>query len=130
MKFSLSGAKLANTQTCFEDVTADGTNTILLIPEVDIDTDNLPSAVSKKRSDLQTNSGADLSVVEPNPEDSSEGEETVHKRVARRDSRRVSTWTKISLNHLVWLYSGILCSAMQWEMDVELVYRMQITSIW
>ncbi|PVH68548.1 HET-domain-containing protein [Cadophora sp. DSE1049] len=31
---------------------------------------------------------ADASIPEPNPEDGSEGEETVYKRVARRDSRR------------------------------------------
>ncbi|CAM6003732.1 unnamed protein product [Sphagnum balticum] len=75
-------------QTCFEDVTADSINTILLIPERDIDTDNLPSSVPKKRSDLQTNSEADPSIPAPNPEDSKEdGEEIVRKRVARRDSR-------------------------------------------
>jgi hypothetical protein len=76
--------RMLTPQTCFEDVTADGTNTILLIPERDIDTDNLPSAVSEKRSDLQTNSEADPSPPEANPEDV---EETVRKRVARRDSR-------------------------------------------
>jgi hypothetical protein len=74
-------------QTCFEDVTADGTNTILLIPESDIDTDNLPISVSEDRPDLQTNSEVDPSIPDPNPEDGSEGEETVHKRVARRGSR-------------------------------------------
>ncbi|PMD28826.1 hypothetical protein L207DRAFT_642847 [Hyaloscypha variabilis F] len=68
--------RMLTPQTCFQDVKADGTNTILLIPELDIDTDNLLSAVSKKRSDLQTNSEADLSVAEPTPEDGSEGEET------------------------------------------------------
>jgi hypothetical protein len=79
--------RMLTPQTCFEDVTADGTNTILLIPEWDIDTDNLPTSVSEGRPDLQTNSEADPSIPEPNPEDGSEGEETVHKRVARRDSR-------------------------------------------
>lgn len=53
-------------QTCFEDVTADGTNTILLIPEWDIDTDNLPTSVSEKRPDLQTNSESDPSIPELN----------------------------------------------------------------
>jgi hypothetical protein len=62
-------------------------NTILLIPEREIDTDNLSISVSRKRSDLQTNSEAGPSSPEPNPEDGSEGEETIHKRVARRDSR-------------------------------------------
>ena len=61
-------------QTCFEDVTADGTNTILLIPDREIDTDNL------------MNSEAGPSIPEPNPEDGSDNEETVHKRVDRRDS--------------------------------------------
>jgi hypothetical protein len=79
--------RMLTPQTCFEDVTADGTNTILLIPEGDIDTDNFPSAVSQKRPDFQTSSEADLSVAEPNLEDGGEGEETVRKRVARRDSR-------------------------------------------
>jgi hypothetical protein len=79
--------RMLTPQTCFEDVTADGTNTILLIPEWDIDTDNLPTSVSEERPDLQTNSEADPSIPEPNPEDGSEGEETAHKRVARRDSK-------------------------------------------
>jgi hypothetical protein len=79
--------RMLTAQTCFEAVTADGTNTILLIPEREIDTDNLSISVSRKRSDLQTNSEAGPSIPEPNPEDGSEGEETVHKRVARRDSR-------------------------------------------
>lgn len=80
--------RMLTPQTCFEDVTADGTNTILLIPERDIDTDNLPSSVPEKRSDLQTNSEAGLSTPEPNPEDGEEdGAETVRKRVARRDLR-------------------------------------------
>jgi hypothetical protein len=79
--------RMLTPQTCFEDVTADGTNTILLIPEWDIDTDNLSTSVSKERPGLQTNSEADPSIPEPNPKDGSEGEETVHKRVARRDSR-------------------------------------------
>jgi hypothetical protein len=74
-------------QTCFADVTEDGTNTILLIPEREIDTDNLSSSVSGKRSDLQTSLKADPSIPKPNPDDGSEGEETVQKRVARRDSR-------------------------------------------
>jgi hypothetical protein len=79
--------RMLTPQTCFEDVTADGANTILLIPEWDIDTDNLPTSVSEERPDLLTNSEADPSILEPNPEDGSEGEETVHKRVASRDSR-------------------------------------------
>ncbi|KAF4626911.1 hypothetical protein G7Y89_g11248 [Cudoniella acicularis] len=84
--------RMLTPQTCFEDVTADGTNTILLIPERDIDTDNLPSSVPEKRSDLQTNSEVDLSPLEPNPEDGKEdseedGEETVRRRFVRRDSR-------------------------------------------
>lgn len=58
-----------------------------LILELDIDTDNLPSAVTKKRFGLQTNSEACLSVAELNPEDGSEAKETVRKRAARRDSR-------------------------------------------
>ncbi|ERF71962.1 hypothetical protein EPUS_06521 [Endocarpon pusillum Z07020] len=62
-------------QTYFEDVTADGTNTILLIPEWDIDTDNLPTSVSEERPDLQTNSEADPSIPELNPENGSKGEE-------------------------------------------------------
>ena len=74
-------------ETCFEAVTADGTNTILLIPEREIDTDNLSSSVSRKRSDLQTNSEAGPSIPEPNAEGVSDGEETAHKRIARRDSR-------------------------------------------
>lgn len=64
--------RMLTPQTCFEDVTADGTNTILLIPDWDIDTGNPPNSVSEERTFLQTNS---------------ESEETVHKRVARRDSR-------------------------------------------
>ncbi|KAH8600146.1 hypothetical protein B0O99DRAFT_668732 [Bisporella sp. PMI_857] len=48
--------------------TADGTNTILLIPEREIDTDNLLSSVCGKRSDLQTNLEADPSIPEPNAE--------------------------------------------------------------
>jgi hypothetical protein len=72
-------------QTCFKDVTSDGTNTILLIPESDIDTDNLPNSVSEERPDLQTNSEVDPSIPKPNPGDGKEGEETVRKRVARRD---------------------------------------------
>ncbi|RDL36213.1 uncharacterized protein BP5553_06825 [Venustampulla echinocandica] len=64
-------------------VTADGTNNILLIPERDIDTDNLPSSVPEKGFDLQTNSEADPSTPENTEED---GEETVRKGVARRDS--------------------------------------------
>jgi hypothetical protein len=79
--------RMLTPQTCFEAVTADGTNTILLIPEREIDTDNLSSSMSRKQSDLQTNSEAGPSIPEPNPEDGSEGEETVRKRVARRDSR-------------------------------------------
>jgi len=76
-------------QTCFDDVTADGTNTILLVPEldIDIDTDNLPTSVFEERRDLQTNSEADLSVAGPNPGGGEVVEETVRKRVARRDSR-------------------------------------------
>jgi hypothetical protein len=35
-------------ETCFKDVTEDGTNTILLIPEQDIDTDILPGPPSEK----------------------------------------------------------------------------------
>ena len=79
--------RMLTSQTCFEDVTTDGTNTILLIPEWDIDTDNLPTSVSEGRPDLQTNSEADSSIPELNLEDGSGGEETVHKSVARRDSR-------------------------------------------
>jgi hypothetical protein len=79
--------RMLTPQTCFEDVTTDGTNTILLIPEWDINTDNLPTSVSKERPDLQTKSEADPTILEPNPEDGSEGAEAVHKRVARRDSR-------------------------------------------
>ena len=83
--------RMLTPQTCFEAVTADGTNTILLIPEREIDTDNLLSSVSRKRSDLQTNSEAGPPIPEPNPENGSDGEtdgeETVQKRVARRDSR-------------------------------------------
>ncbi|PVH68950.1 hypothetical protein DL98DRAFT_578583 [Cadophora sp. DSE1049] len=45
-------------ETCFEAVMADGTNPILLIPEQEIDTDNLSSSLSKKRSDLQTKLGS------------------------------------------------------------------------
>lgn len=71
--------RMLTPQTCFKDITADGTNAILLIPERDIDLDNLQNSVSEKRSDLHTNSEADPSTAEPNPEDGSEGEETVHK---------------------------------------------------
>lgn len=60
--------RMLNPQTCFEAVTADGTNTILLIPEREIDTDNLSSSVSEKRSGLQTNSEEDPSIPEPNTE--------------------------------------------------------------
>ena len=74
-------------QTCFEAVMRDGTNTILLVPEREIDTDNLSSSVSRKRSDLQTNSKAGPSIPEPNAVGVSDSEETGHKRVARRDSR-------------------------------------------
>ncbi len=44
--------RMLTPETCFEAVTADSTNTILLIPEQEIDTDNLSSSVSRKRSDL------------------------------------------------------------------------------
>jgi hypothetical protein len=91
MKYMRKGARMhifdtnlrmLTPQKCFEDVTADGTNTILLIPEWDIDTDNLLSSVSEKRSDLQTNSEEDPSPPEANPEDV---EETVRKRAPRHD---------------------------------------------
>ena len=59
-----------------------------MIPEWDINIDNLPTSVSEERPDLQTNSEADRSIPEPNlQDDGSEGEEIIHKRVARRDSR-------------------------------------------
>lgn len=51
--------RMLTPQTCFEDVAADGTNTILLIPESTIDTDNLPTSVSEESPDLQTNSEVD-----------------------------------------------------------------------
>jgi hypothetical protein len=59
-------------QTCFEDVLADGTNTILLVTEADID---------KLRPSLAANTP----VSEPNLDGNSEGSrETSHDRPARR----------------------------------------------
>ncbi|CZR66318.1 uncharacterized protein PAC_16219 [Phialocephala subalpina] len=82
--------RMLTPQTCFEDITADGTNTILLIPERDIDINSLPSSVFEKRSDLQTNSEAYPSTPEPNPEDGKEDrEQAVRKRVARRGSSQL-----------------------------------------
>ncbi|KAH7111054.1 hypothetical protein B0J11DRAFT_473541 [Dendryphion nanum] len=79
--------RMLTPQTCFENVTADGTNTILLIPDWDIDTDNRPTSVSKEHSDLRTTSEVNHSLLEPIPEDESEGEKNILKRIARRDSR-------------------------------------------
>ncbi len=43
--------------------------------------------MSKERPGLQINLEADLSILEPNLKDNLEGEETVYKKVARRDLR-------------------------------------------
>lgn len=75
--------RMLTPQTCFEAVTADGTNTILLIPEREIETDNLSSSVSGKRSNLQTNLEAEPSIPEPSADRVSDGEETAQKRIAR-----------------------------------------------
>lgn len=53
-----TNGRILSLSTFVEDVIADGTNTILLVPESKLDTDELLTVADGKGSDLQPNSAA------------------------------------------------------------------------
>jgi hypothetical protein len=75
-------------QTCFEHVTANGTNTIRLLSKEDLDNYNIKHPFSENASDLLFESEADLFDAEGSCEGSSEGEEGARKRVSRPNPKR------------------------------------------